>query len=137
MRGRVSTHKDFLLQLKQEGDCLVWAGAKVWNGYGQFKIKQVSWRTHRYSYTYYVGEIPEGLLVLHSCDNRPCVLPSHLRLGTHADNIKDTVDRGRWKGSTPRPTCNKGHKRTTENTYTNPQSKRFCRVCRKENRINK
>ena len=132
-----NTHETFLSRLKLEGDCLVYTGTRLKTGYGVFKINKVAWRAHRYSYTYYVGDISEGLLVLHGCDNPPCVLPSHLRVGTDADNNKDKIERGRWKGSSPRPTCNRGHARSTDNTYINPQGKRKCRVCRKENRITK
>lgn len=54
-------------------------------------------RSHRFSYKKYKGPIPEGLHVLHSCDNQPCTNPKHLFLGTHFDNMQDMINKGRAK----------------------------------------
>lgn len=60
---------------------------------GRTKIQahRVSWRLHH-------GEIPQGMLVRHTCDNRRCVNPSHLLLGTQADNVRDMIERNRQGG---------------------------------------
>ena len=50
---------------------------------------------HRYAYRDAIGPIPDGIEVCHTCDNPPCVRPSHLFLGTHQENIHDGVDKGR------------------------------------------
>lgn len=50
---------------------------------------------HRYVYTLYKGEIPEGLCILHSCDNRCCCNPNHLSVGTHKENMEDMHKKGR------------------------------------------
>lgn len=53
---------------------------------------------HHYSWIEAGNAIPEGMFLLHSCDNRPCVRPSHLRVGTQRDNIHDALLRGRRIG---------------------------------------
>lgn len=51
--------------------------------------------THRASYEVHIGPIPKGMFVLHKCDNRRCINPDHLFLGTAADNTKDMINKGR------------------------------------------
>lgn len=68
-------------------------------------------RAHRVSWRYAHGEIPEGLCILHHCDNRACVNPDHLYAGTLADNVRDMVERHRARG--PRGARNR-HSKLTE-----------------------
>jgi hypothetical protein len=133
---RTTTHDDIMARLKSEGDCVVYVGTRNKDGYGQFTTQGQFWRANRYFYSYFVGPIPKGKLIRHTCDNPPCVLPSHLILGTDADNNRDMMERGRYNGGRlPEPTCKKGHERTEENTYVNKKTgQRQCRVCRKNNR---
>jgi len=79
-----------------DSGCWEWTGSKMTNedyGIAHFKGKRI--RAHRLSYTYHVGEIPEGLIVCHHCDNPICINPDHLYAGTQQDNSNDMVRRGR------------------------------------------
>lgn len=77
------------------GDCWLWTGCKIYNGYGRAKSKGKAVFAHRLSYEIYNKEIPKGMLVLHKCDVRNCINPDHLFLGTHQDNYDDMVEKGR------------------------------------------
>lgn len=71
------------------GPCWVWTARCRETGYGELAIGGVSRRSHRVSWVLTNGPIPDGLQVLHRCDNPPCVRVSHLFLGTNADNVRD------------------------------------------------
>jgi hypothetical protein len=82
--------------------CWLWTASIFRSGYGQYTVDRrkeggvLSSYAHRFSYELSTGQpIPEGLLVLHSCDVKACVNPTHLRLGTAADNARDKISRGR------------------------------------------
>lgn len=75
-------------------ECWVWTGAKA-GEYGRVSVKGVGFGAHRISYEMAKGPIPPGFIILHSCDNPPCVNPSHLRVGTHTDNVHDMLEKGR------------------------------------------
>ena len=92
--------------------CLEWTGAKSRKGYGNLFVDGKSYLAHRLAYEAWVGPIPDGLWVLHSCDNPPCINPEHLRVGTHQDNTDDMMSRGRDRH--PRGVANKSAKLTDE-----------------------
>lgn len=82
------------------GGCWKWTATQTFDGYGLFGLNPRTngpHRAHVLSYTLFVGEIPEGQYVLHTCDNRRCVSPEHLYLGTHQDNMDDMIAKGRHR----------------------------------------
>ena len=79
-----------------EGECWVWLGCRIREGYGQVRFDGRLELTHRVSYRLEVGEIPpDKPCILHSCDFPPCCRPSHLFPGTIADNAADRDAKGR------------------------------------------
>lgn len=92
---------------KTPDGCWVWLGPTNRSGYGEIGRDAPSGgtvRVHRLSYQLAYGSIPDGQCVLHRCDNRPCVRPDHLWLGTQSDNNADMVAKGRARfwGNRPR-----------------------------------
>ena len=79
----------------KENGCWIWQKYTNKLGYGRFRFKSKKELAHRVAYRVFNGLIPDGLLVLHKCDNPPCVNPGHLWLGTDASNVKDSISKGR------------------------------------------
>ena len=107
----MSTDEDrFWPKVDMTGDCWLWIAAKDHKGYGKFSVgnsrdeegkrRNSMVSAHRFAYELVNGAIPyhdshHGLCVLHKCDTPACVKPSHLFLGTNADNVKDMDSKGR------------------------------------------
>lgn len=84
---------------KNNYGCWGWNGAMNKWGYAHVRIggrdANVSYNAHRVAYLVYKGDIPKGLVVCHSCDNRQCCNPEHLFVGTHLDNTRDMISKKR------------------------------------------
>lgn len=75
--------------------CWLWNGARSSMGYGVTTKNNKYTLAHRLSYEKEYGEIPEGLFILHICDNPPCINPKHLKVGTAKENTQDALKKGR------------------------------------------
>lgn len=75
--------------------CWEWNKSKAGKGYGVLSFFKRNYYVHRVSYRIFKGEIPQGLCILHACDNPKCFNPDHLFLGTHKDNVDDMIKKGR------------------------------------------
>jgi len=83
------------IELRRPSECWPWIMGVVSKGYGSFSIHDRTHLAHRISWILNNDSIPEGLCVLHHCDNRVCVNPNHLFLGTNGDNCHDMKNKGR------------------------------------------
>ena len=129
MSGRQFTHDvriaAFRAQVHKGPDCWEWTAGVNNSGYGQFSVYQRHVQAHRFSYELDNGPIPPGMEIRHTCDNRICVRPEHLLVGTRGDNMKDMYSRGRRLLPTH---CPKGHAYTEANTM-HRKRQRVCKQC--------
>jgi len=77
--------------------CWLWSGRKTSSGYGRLMWDGREIGAHQISWIIHNGPIPHGLWILHKCDNPSCTNPDHLFAGTHSDNMKDAIVKGRFK----------------------------------------
>ncbi len=86
-------------RVNRDGDCWEWTGYRRESGHGQLSGPDGKRLTspHRVAYELECGPIPEGMVVMHKCDNPPCCNPDHLELGTQADNLRDMFAKGRHR----------------------------------------
>jgi hypothetical protein len=86
-----------------QDNCWEWKGYILPSGYGQFRVGHKKIKAHRFAWEFFIGPIQDNKMVLHKCDNKKCVNPNHLYLGTHSDNMTDAISSnlmGTGRGST-------------------------------------
>lgn len=92
----------FLAKLNHKGfdpaQCWEWTGAGKGNGYGSVSVARQNTPAHRVAYELFCGPVPEGADVCHTCDNRFCVNPDHLFVGSRQQNMDDMRLKGRGAG---------------------------------------
>lgn len=83
------------VDVRDNGECWPWSGYRNKEGYGTFYFDNTMRKAHRVSYILKHGSIPDGKLIMHTCDNPSCVNPAHLRPGTNKENAQDRASKGR------------------------------------------
>lgn len=111
--------------------CHEWTGSRNGDGYGCLNIGGKSLLVHRVTWEMANSPVPDGLFVLHHCDNPPCRRLDHLFLGTKADNSADCVAKGRIHNM-QKTHCVNGHPFNDANTYRWVDGRRQCLTCKAE-----
>src|SRR5690348_15167764 len=95
--ARSNTEKDFWSRVNvgASDECWEWLGPRHHFGHGATCFRGRSAKAHRVAWIHTFGEIPEGQILRHRCDNPPCCNPRHLTLGSNADNVADMVSKKR------------------------------------------
>lgn len=112
----------FLEKVKKTQFCWEWKSAKTKAGYGVLTINRKVIYAHRFSYTLFNGEIPEGLSLDHICRNRGCVNPGHLEAVTHAENMARSIPATKTH-------CKRGHLLEGDNLKITRSGQRWCWEC--------
>lgn len=124
----------FQESIDKSGECWLWTGSQDANGYGQLWIDGRRERATHLALAFDGRPVPVGMKALHHCDNPPCVRPTHLFIGTQADNMADMRAKGR--GHLPvrerQEVCKRGHAMTPDNVIVAkpPRHGRECRACK-------
>lgn len=127
----------FTDKITKTNTCWLWAGTKG-KGYGKFSFGGKLVPAHRFAYELWVGTIPAGMVIDHTCEIKHCVNPKHLqavspRINSQTYHKNRAAERGLVHQPFKKPghsTCRRGHELTKDNTYHRPDGYPACRVCR-------
>jgi HNH endonuclease len=110
----ISLKRRFWAKVQKMPGCWLWK-ARTRKGYGSINQgrRNTPIAAHKVSWILHNGEVPDGLCVLHHCDNRPCTNPAHLFLGTKKDNTADMIKKGRSRLGQPQIGEHNGRARLT------------------------
>jgi hypothetical protein len=135
----VPLERRFWNKVLKTDDCWLWTGAlnapegTRSGGYGVVgTTRPKTALAHRVAWELVNGPIPAGMVVAHRCDNRRCVNPAHLFIGTQKDNVHDMLAKGRQRNQFKHRThCCRGHEYTCDNTRLYA-GRRWCRRCARD-----
>ena len=124
----------FWAKVEKTDGCWEWRGGKTTAGYGHIFIKRSPKRvveySHRLSYVWAKGPIPDGLEIDHLCHNRACVNPAHMEAVTHVENMRRSAPKGYGEFQHKKTHCPQGHPYDQDNTkITRGGRGRACRIC--------
>lgn len=124
----------FWARVDKSGECWRWTGAIGKPGYGNFWDGTRYMNAHRFALESVVGPLPFGAQACHRCDNRWCVRPDHLFVGSAGENMRDAVNKGRMRPWHAEKTeCKRGHPLSGANLHIRASDGgRICKTCRRD-----